>query len=195
MLLLSLLRGARRSVAPPDGTPGQPRRGPAHPEETLRFPLAFAGPTAILTGGFRPEKNTREFAPTDAAGLRAFAPQCLVAPLDNALELADQKLRGLLDLPSLEFAIVLTGVEDTPLADHHRDLLWRAFGIPVFEQLRNAQGRVIARECEVHAGLHLEPGVVLEEGFPFVLQHDHCECGAETTRLQPAPRKRAAAAA
>lgn len=195
MLLLSLLRGARRSVAPPNGAPGQPRRGPANSEETLRFPLVFTGSTAILTRGFRPEKNTRQFALTDVNGLREFAPQCLVAPLDDAIDLADQKLRGLLDLPSLEFAIVLTSFADTPLADHHRDLLWRAFGIPVFEQLRNAEGRVIARECEVHAGLHLEAGVVLPEGLPYGRLQDHCECGAETARLKPILRKMAAAAA
>jgi phenylacetate-coenzyme A ligase PaaK-like adenylate-forming protein len=124
-----------------------------------------------------------------------FAPEVIVAPLQTALALADQKVWGLMELQSLRVAlVVLTRV--APMEQHDRDLLWRAFGVPVFEQLRDSDGVVIARECEVHDGLHLVenaagPTVEIE------LVTGHCECGAETPRIRKlAPvRQRAAAAA
>ena len=190
MLLLSLLREARGSSAVSGGRLG--RSG-----KVLHLPLSFAGPVAVLEAGFRTDRRIREFTAPDFSGLEEFAPQILVIPLDAALQLADQKLRGLLTLASVDFAlIVLTRTEDTPLAQHHRDLLWKAFGVPVFEHLQDAEGRVIARECEVHDGLHLEAGCSAPAGLDFELLRDHCECGAETPRLKPrlAIRDRAAAA-
>jgi hypothetical protein len=152
---------------------------------------------AVLDAGFRADRRIREFAAPDLDGLEQFAPQILVIRLDAALQLADQKLRGLLTLASVDFAlIVLTRTEDTPLAQHHRDLLWEAFGVPVFEQLQDAEGRVIARECEVHDGLHLEAGCSAPAGLDCEMLREQCECGAETPRLKPKMvRERAAAAA
>ena len=93
--------------------------------------------------------------------------------------------------------VVLTSLADSPLGDHHRDLLWRAFGVPVFEQLRRWDGTVIAKECEVHDGLHideaattlhLDGGELLvtgaSTGLTAEMITDPCDCGAETTRLR-----------
>ena len=89
----------------------------------------------------------------------------------------------------------MTDVSGPAITDRHRDLLWRAFRVPVFEQLRNWEGEVIARECEAHDGLHLVSGmdVRLEKGELWVdnrrtnieatMLADPCECGAETIRL------------
>ena len=118
----------------------------------------------------------------DLPWLRIWAPDVLVLPLDLALSLADRKRRGLFDIPSLNTAIiVLTSLEDSPLADHHRDLLWRAFGLPVFEQLLGSDGAAIASECEVHDGLHI---VASGPDVRGELINDHCACGAETPRLR-----------
>lgn len=122
------------------------------------------------------------FTSEEVSWMRAWAPEALVLPLDLALTLADQKRRGLFDLPSLDTAIVaLTSVDDSPIADHHRDLLWQAFGVPLFEQLRGASGLVIAAECEVHDGLH-----VLHEDIHVAgeLITNQCPCGAETPRVR-----------
>jgi hypothetical protein len=118
----------------------------------------------------------------DLPWLRVWAPEVLVVPLDLALSLADRKQRGLFDLPSLNTAIVvLTSIDDSLLADHHRDLLWRAFGLPVFEQLRASDGAVIASECEVHDGLHI---IESRADLKGEIATDHCACGAETPRLR-----------
>jgi len=149
------------------------------------FPLKFAGKTAYFEGG-------------DAAikALREDAPEAIVATLSNAIQLADARLSDPSRLSAPSFGlIVLTDVAGPGFGERHRDLLWRAFHAPVFEQLRNWDGDVIARECEAHDGLHLLSGidVRLEEGELWVdnrrtnieaaMVSDPCECGAETIRL------------
>ena len=144
--------------------------------DRLHFPLRFDGRIAVLDASFRPDRNVREFSSRELGWLRAWEPEALVLPLQLALSLADQKLRGLFRLPSLRVAlVVLTQFDDSPLADHHRDLLWQAFAVPVFEQLCSPDGAVIARECEVHDGMHLA-----ESGN----QSEHCECGSSAPRLR-----------
>jgi hypothetical protein len=130
-------------------------------------------------------------------GLRAEAPEAIVATLSDAIQLADARLLDPSRVPSLSFGlIVLTGVSGPALNDRHRDLIWRAFHVPVFEQLRDWDGNVIARECEAHDGLHLLSGTDarLEQNELWVdnrrtnieasIVADACECGAETVRLQ-----------
>lgn len=142
---------------------------------------------ALLDDGFRIDENIRSCSPDDLVWLRSYAPEALVAPLDLALSLADRMRRGILDLPSVRTAIVvLTSGEDSPLSDDHRDLLWRAWGVPVFEQLRGSDGTVIARECEVHDGLHVETpqDPLLGARAELEIVSGVCECGAETPRLR-----------
>jgi hypothetical protein len=177
--------------------------------QPLHFPLDFAGRIAVLEGGFDPDRpNMRQFAGIDLEYLRQYQPEALVAPLGAALSLADMKHRGLFDLPSLTVAIVvLTKLDDLPLAAHHRDMLWRAFGVPVFEQVRGWDDAVIARECEVHDGLHIVESAAIPHlhndellvtqlscvddlivrartGLSAEIVIEHCECGNEAPRLR-----------
>ena len=172
-------------------------------KETLHFPLPVPARLAIMDPNFHIAANMRTFDTGDTGGLIDYAPDALAAPLATALCLADQKLRGLLDLPSLKFAIVVFSSLDPndggTLAALNRDLLWKAFGLPVFEQLRGWNGKVIARECEVHNGLHLDASSQAAEweGLSAVVEKAQCECGMETPRLchLGGARARAAAAA
>jgi hypothetical protein len=159
------------------------RLGARDKEPELCFPVRKKARIALLEAHFRRASGIREFTLAEMQAMQAWQPEALVAPLEIALMLADQKGRGLFHVPSLNTVIVvLTSTEDSPLADHHRDLLWHAFGLPVFEQLRDAHGRVIARECEVHDGLHL----AVEEALDFEgdLAMEPCACGLETPRLR-----------
>lgn len=169
----------------------------------LRFPLPVTVRIGLLgfaygEARFRTGSNIREFDLDDTTWLRAWAPEAIVVPLNLALSIADQKQRGHFDLPSLNTAIiVVTPMEESPLADHHRDLLWSAFHVPVFEQLRGLDGTIVARECEVHDGLHVENlEAMLHPNGELVA--GQCACGSELPRLRrmaPVHAKRAAASA
>lgn len=184
-----------------------PERRQNHGPQALAFPLAAAKKIAVLRPGFTLPETAKEFAAHDLAGIQAWEPDALVVPLNSALLLADQKLRGKFDLPSLTLAItVVTRIDDSPLAPHHRDLLWRAFEVPVFEQLLGWDGAVIARECELHCGLHLaeetviatvrdeelllthlnqveHPIVLARTGYSATLLPETCDCGSTALRL------------
>lgn len=175
--------------------------------QPLLFPLASPRRIAVLRGGFTLPSNAREFAAADLAGIRAWEPDALVVPLNATLLLADQELRGQLKLPSLQTALaVVTRIDDAPLAHHHRELLWRAFEVPVFELLLSWDGAIIARECEVHEGLHIDgdavipsvrdgelllthlndsrtPVVLARTGFAAEIIAEQCHCGSASVRL------------
>lgn len=184
-----------------------PERRQAACPQPLHFPLKSPKRIAVLKPGFTMPPNGREFAASDTSGIHAWEPDAVVAPLNTALLLADRRLQGKFDLPSLEIAVtVVTRVDDSPLAPHHRDLLWRAFEVPIFEQLLSWEGSVIARECELHCGLHLDddtviatirdeelllthlnhvenPIVLARTGYAAVISADPCDCGSTSPRL------------
>ena len=139
---------------------------------------------ALFDSAFAVDGAIRQFTAFEVGLLADYVPAALVLPFPLALTLASQKQRGLLDLPALTTAIVVLTSLGTRMLTHHRDLLWQAFAVPVFEQLRNEEGVVIARECEVHDGLHLDQQVVLPDLSSLgTIVRQHCECGAETPRL------------
>jgi hypothetical protein len=62
-----------------------------------------------------------------------------------------------LALPRLsEAVIVLQGLEEGTLFPGERDMLWRILGVPIFEQWLGLDGELIASECGMHQGLHLQ---------------------------------------
>ena len=163
------------------------RRG-SRASAPFQFPLAAPARVAVLEGGLALDRNAREFAPADWEAMQAWAPEAIVAPLEVALSLAEKKLRGMAALSNLTAAVVLTDIDGEALSEHGRELLWKAFGVPVFEQLRSREGAIVARECEVHDGLHLDPEarVARELGAlsAAMMVREPCECGSETPRLR-----------
>lgn len=172
--------------------------------EPLLFPLpSQPSRIAIIGGRFSEAKNIRDFDPADINSLAVWQPQALVAPIGDALALAEFA-------PPLQLSaavVVLTSLGGDRLDDNARDRLWDAFGVPVFEQLRCWDGVVIARECEAHAGLHIAPdSVILDRdaegeilltllqskrpafksrtGLLGEIVDCECECGSGIPRLQ-----------
>jgi hypothetical protein len=179
-LIPQLLPWKRRSSANTDDRPGRNRR-------TLQFPLRTQVRTAILEKGFIPERTARVFDPADLSSLAEWAPEAIVAPLRTAMRLAEMHKTGVLDLPGLSVVVVLTDIDGEPLGEDHREHLWRAFGVPVFEQLRGSEGDVVARECEVHDGLHVDPAAKVAEELRMLnaaMVNEPCECGSETPRVR-----------
>jgi hypothetical protein len=177
--------------------------------ETLRFPLPWQGRLALVDTHLRGTATAANFTGADVAALEAFAPESIALPLALALSFAAQRLAGANFLPSLRRAIVVLSSPQTPsgpMTDGHRDLLWRAFGLPVFEQLLAPDGSVLARECEAHVGLHAEQVSVHAESGEAVIEGlvigcsaeivtGHCDCGLGTPRVRALARLRQRAAA
>ena len=117
--------------------------------------------------------------------------------------LAEAAVSGRMKLPAVEAAVVaFTGIGHGGLTELERDLFWRVFQVPVFEQLLAPDGRVMAMECDAHDGLHLLDEDAPLEGYRALLDHTPCGCGNAQPRLahlkplqqlEPAPAIRTAA--
>jgi hypothetical protein len=186
-----------------------PRFRPPAGVEIFCFPLPWQGRLALVDTHLRGAAAAANFTGADVKAIEAFAPESIALPLALALSYAAQRLAGANSLPSLRRAIVVLSSPRTPtgpMTDGHRDLLWRAFGLPVFEQLLGPDGRVIARECEAHDGLHAERVSIDAEtgeaaiegqttGCSAEVVTGHCDCGLATPRLRALVRLRQRAAA
>ncbi len=80
--------------------------------------------------------------------------------------------------------MVVFSTPEERLTDSDRARLWQQFEVPVFEQVVDSAGKLLASECEAHLGLHIEV-----EG-PFSLPDteftsDLCGCGRSGARLLP----------
>jgi hypothetical protein len=98
--------------------------------------------------------------------------------------LAEAVESGRVKLPPIEAAVVaFTGICHGELTVLERDLFWRVFQVPVFEQLLARDGRVMAMECDAHDGLHvLDPAAPLD-GYSAILDATPCGCGNRQPRL------------
>src|SRR5689334_13580016 len=68
--------------------------------------------------------------------------------------LAEAVEYGAVTLPPIDAAIIVfTGICHGELTALERDLFWRVFQVPVFQQLLSPEGRVLAMECDAHDGL------------------------------------------
>ncbi|MBC8165098.1 MAG: hypothetical protein H7Y20_04395 [Bryobacteraceae bacterium] len=80
------------------------------------------------------------------------------------------------------FAIVVfTGPKAGCLTAGERDRVWRMWGVPILEHRLDESGRVIAEECDAHAGLHLRPGVK----WDGEVITERCPCGLDQPRIVP----------
>lgn len=143
-----------------------PAAPPASPQR-LWSPISTRLRAAILAPNFLESDSVRVFDPDRTQDTRRFEPDLIAAPLNVLLRWAHAEGRVARALPRVHRAIIaFVGTEDGALPDGARDLLWRTFEVPVFEQRIGADGSVLAWECEAHDGLHLvEQNVVLEQGL------------------------------
>jgi hypothetical protein len=129
---------------------------------------------AVLT----PEMPAAQILKT-MRGARAIAAKVSVLrSLAEAVESASMAM------PRVEAAVVaFTGICHGELTVLERDLFWRVFQVPVFEQLLARDGRVMAMECDAHDGLHvLDPAAPLD-GYSAILDATPCGCGNRQPRL------------
>ena len=122
----------------------------------LRHALDNSPRVAILAPRFLPGLRSRVFANPWAPALSRYEPEAIAGPVDTLRAFAEAMLRGATWIPPLRYAVIaFTGILEGPLSLEDRQLFWRAFGVPVYEQYFGFGGDMLAYECEAHAGLHI----------------------------------------
>lgn len=189
------------------------------PPQTFRSPLEHTPKTAILMAGFQQTSDVKMIGGNWSKGLNRFGASALAAPLTVLRELATAVETGEQEIHGLKhFVIPFTGGEQGELREEDRELFWRVFLVPLFEQRLGFDGRVIAYECEAHSGMHILPErAAFEETANSELlltsltdlrhptlrvgtrtfgriQHECCDCGNATPRLVGVRQLAAAAA-
>ena len=168
-------------------------------------PLNHPSKVAVLTKGFDEVAGLRMFDDDAFASLERYQPEILAAPVSVLRHLAAALPKNSLAKPG-HAVVAFTGIEDV-LDAHDRDLFWRKFGVPLFEQYVGLDGRVFARECEIHDGLHIveehavieryddeqllltsltdigRPTLRLKMGISGIIEKTLCECGRVEPRL------------
>ena len=148
--------------------------------EPFVYPVPPAPRTAVLVNWFRapllPSPSVRIFPSGWKSDAVQFAPSAVAATIDQL-----RKLSGVL-IPSLTHALIVLQRPGSPrLTEADRTLFWRAFRVPVFEQIIGPFGQLLAFECEAHEGLHIETqGLQLTQDM---IDSRPCPCGRETPRF------------
>ncbi len=137
------------------------------------------------------------------------APGVLCGPLEELLRLAARVEAGKAPPPlAARRLTVRTPLGERLASETARDSLWRAFELPVFEELTGSEGEVLAAECEAHSGFHLAtesalfeawygelvvtslvavryPILRLRTGWVGAIDRCACPCGEPATRFVP----------
>jgi hypothetical protein len=187
------------------------RRARRRRPRKVHWPAGPAQSIAVLLPGFEQAAGVRPSRCGWTWLARRFRPTSVAAPVNRLRELAGAVLAGEIPAPPLDHLVIaFTGVRHGLLSEEDRDLFWRAYRVPVFEQLLGLGGELLAWECEAHAGLHLVPENVVVEtccafpepellltsldcvelpvlrlatGFAAGLDRAPCVCGLNTPRL------------
>jgi hypothetical protein len=148
--------------------------------ESFRYPVPPAPRTAVLVPWFRPallaSQPVRIFPRGWGNEAARYEPLAVAATREQC-----RALCGYL-IPSLTHAlIVLERPAEPRLTEADRNALWRAFRVPVFEQIIGPAGELLAGECEAHEGLHIEaPGLRLPQNM---IDSTPCACGRKSPRF------------
>jgi len=140
-------------------------------------PMNPAPRTAILAPGFRAGRNMRVFEHGWCPRASRFQPLSIAAPLAELRRLANIDLR-------LEHSVIAFTYEgDGGLSLEDRELFWRAFDVPIYEQYLDQNNRLLAFECDAHSGLHVVRGCE-----HLWVDREPCACGDRTPRVSRGAR-------
>jgi len=102
--------------------------------------------------------------------------------------------------------VVFCGIDAGLMSADQREEFWERYQVPLFQQFLGTDGRVVAAECEVHAGLHIHeeaaviervegqllltsltdeqsPALRVESGIYGDIDIEACECGRVSPRI------------
>ena len=111
---------------------------------------------AVIGPWFNVKGSARVFKHISVSALNRYRAEAVAGPVTTLKSLAEQILADGTPLDSLQYGVIaFTGNGCPALVEADKDLLWRAFQVPVFEQYRGPEGQLLATECEAHQGLHI----------------------------------------
>jgi hypothetical protein len=116
-------------------------------------------------------QNREQFRNPKAAGGKTRAAErrsaeAIRGSLEELLRLAARVAAGETTAPAAARRVTIrTALGERLAAERARDCLWRAFELPVFEELVGSEGETLAAECEAHSGFHLEDASAIFEAF------------------------------
>lgn len=153
------------------------------------YPVLPAPRTAVLEPwfkptGFRSSGMVQVFERGWCPEAAAHRPAAIAGTWQRLEPLLGELLPGEKPEPLTHAVIVLARPGGDLLTVERRQRLWRAFRVPVFEQIIGANGVLLAAECEAHDGLHIE-----SRKFDFggrAIETAPCGCGRTSPRLKPA---------
>jgi hypothetical protein len=146
-------------------------------------PVEPAPRTVILEPGFAETRRVKVFGQGWDESVARSRPAVIAASAADLIRLA-QRWESEWERPT-HFLVILSRA-DTGLATvEERDLLWDAFGLPVFEQVLDVSNHLLAYECDAHDGVHIRrAGLRLDGCFPA---NSACGCGDPAPRLLALP--------
>lgn len=147
-------------------------------KSTFVYPIPPAPPTAVLVPWFTSRGNARVFEHGWDAEATSFQPAAIAATWPQLESLLGTRIASL-----THALIVLARPADPLLTGLQRERLWHAFHVPSFEQIIGDNGKLLAAECEAHAGLHVESPTA-----GYSIEDAPCGCGRKTPRIVPAPQ-------
>ncbi|HET8549316.1 MAG TPA: hypothetical protein VFL57_14990 [Bryobacteraceae bacterium] len=186
----------------------------AEPAE-FRYPIQPSPRCAVLGSGFRGGAKTAVVANWQEIDLSSFADTtALAAPVSVLCRLAERRCELLYPV------VAFTGPCYGTLSESDRECIWRAFGVPVYEQFLGARNELLAEECDAHDGLHVRhdrawfdtrggelvvtsfanlawPVLRLATGLRGTIERGLCACGRSGFKLReltPMPQTLAAIA-
>ena len=178
-------------------------------------PIARVGSFAQLSpiGVHAYLENREQFRNPNAAAAKPRTergtPGALCGSLEDLLRLAARVEAGEATPPLTARRLTIrTPLGERLASESARDSLWRAFELPLFEELTGSEGEVFAAECDAHSGFHLEtdsaifeawygelvvtslvavryPILRLRTGWVGAIDRCACPCGERLTRFVP----------
>ncbi len=161
----------------------------------LEYPLFPVPRIAVLGAEVRPEPGVLCFPKWTACQLSALRPRALAGSWREISNAGRMASLGMLELPDLCYpVIVFSDPSVAPLHERQHAMLWDWFGLPAYEQIRTASGRLLAYECDARDGFHMAPGIDPSE-FGGIIETRPCPCGASEPLVRMASARRALVAA
>jgi hypothetical protein len=158
---------------------------------SLDYPFPPLPRVAVFSLPVVQTRHIRVFRPGEWKALERFRPEALAAWHSDLVLIGQLYRSGVLALPDLSAPFLVFSHPDSgPLTSAQYDQLWALFGLPLFEQLRDSSGRLLAQECEARQGFHLPPHTQPAQAlFPFDATPlaSPCPCGRPDPlyRLKP----------